>query len=400
VAFADPPVMMRIAFFGHDAGDAAVRRRVEGFRRDGLEVVRFMMRRSDTARDDETDIDLGRTFDANYLQRLARIFAGARIAAGQKGLLASSDVIYARNLDMLATAFLARSWAGLSTPVVYECLDVHRLLTRSDPIGSAMRGIEKSLLRSCRRLVVSSDAFIRRHFEARYGDICPAVLVENRMAPGTGYGPRPGQTPERTGPLRIGWVGVLRCARSLDLMRALVRQFGDAIHIDLHGMPALTEIPDFHERVSETPGMTFHGRYKAPEDLSRIYAGLDVVWAGDFMEAGFNSLWLLPNRLYEGGYYGVPAIAPQGTRTAEWIETVGAGFTLPEDLGLSLPQLIAQLIETRAVIAERREKLLSLPDDVFIQPEGELRGVIEGALGLSTTPLHGTSLLTAAERAR
>ena len=168
--------MMRIAFFGHDAGDAAVRRRVEGFRRDGLEVVRFMMRRSDTARDDETDIDLGRTFDANYLQRLARIFAGARIAAGQKGLLASSDVIYARNLDMLATAFLARSWAGLSTPVVYECLDVHRLLTRSDPIGSAMRGIEKSLLRlqAPRRFIgrLHPSPFrsaLRRHLPGRPG---------------------------------------------------------------------------------------------------------------------------------------------------------------------------------------------------------------------------------------
>lgn len=392
--------MMRIAFFGHDAGDAAVRRRVEGFRRDGLEVMRFMMRRSDATREDDADIDLGRTFDADYLQRLTRIASGARIAASQKALLASSDVIYARNLDMLATAFLAKSWTGLSTPVVYECLDVHRLLTRSDMIGSAMRRVEGSLLRKCRRLVVSSDAFILRHFEPRYGNLCPAVLIENRMAPGTAYGPRPGQEPGRTGPLRIGWVGVLRCARSLDLMRSLVREFGEAIRVDLHGTPALTEIPDFHERVAETPGLMFHGRYKAPEDLRRIYADLDVVWAGDFMEAGFNSLWLLPNRLYEGGYYGVPAIAPQGTRTAEWIDRVGAGFTLPEDLSRSLPQLIGRMIESRTEIAARRERLLSLPDTAFIQPEGELRTLIEEALNPATRSARTASMLTAAECAR
>jgi len=199
--------------------------------------------------------------------------------------------------------------------------------------------------------------------------------------------------------LRIGWVGVLRCARSLALMEALVRQFGEAIRIDLHGMPALTEIPDFHVRVSKAPGMAFHGRYKAPDDLGRIYAGLDVVWAGDFMEAGFNSLWLLPNRLYEGGYYGVPAIAPQGTRTAEWIDRIGAGFTLPEELDVSLPGLIARLIETRTAIDERRSRLLSLPGSVFIQPEGELRTLIEEAVAPGRRPPSAASLLTAAERA-
>ena len=39
--------MTRIAFFGHDAADAAVRRRVQGFRDDGLDVVGFTMRRRD-----------------------------------------------------------------------------------------------------------------------------------------------------------------------------------------------------------------------------------------------------------------------------------------------------------------------------------------------------------------
>ena len=87
--------------------------------------------------------------------------------------------------------------------------------------------------------------------------------------------------------------------------------------IVMHGMPALTEIPDFHHRIQGLTNVDYHGRYRAPEDLARIYAGLDLVWAGDFMEAGYNSVWLLPNRLYEGGYYAVPPIAPAGTQTAQ-----------------------------------------------------------------------------------
>jgi succinoglycan biosynthesis protein ExoL len=127
--------MTRIAFFGHDAADAAVRRRVQGFRDDGLDVVGFTMRRRDDVVTEWKNVDLGRTFDGAYRQRIQSIFRGAKLAAAERELLSSADVIYARNLDMLMTAFLAKHHTGLKTPVIYEALDVHRLLTRKDAIG-------------------------------------------------------------------------------------------------------------------------------------------------------------------------------------------------------------------------------------------------------------------------
>ena len=73
--------MTRIAFFGHDAADAAVRRRVQGFRDDGLDVIGFTMRRRDDVRTDWDNVDLGRTFDGAYRQRIESIFSGAKRAA-------------------------------------------------------------------------------------------------------------------------------------------------------------------------------------------------------------------------------------------------------------------------------------------------------------------------------
>ena len=58
-------IMTRIAFFGHDAADAAVRRRVQGFRDDGLEVIGFMKRRRDEVQTDWENVDLGKTFDGD-----------------------------------------------------------------------------------------------------------------------------------------------------------------------------------------------------------------------------------------------------------------------------------------------------------------------------------------------
>lgn len=382
--------MTRIAFFGHDAHDAAVRRRVQGFRDDGLDVTGFTMRRRDevvTGWDPSWDnVDLGKTFDGAYVQRIKSIFRGARLAAAQRDKLAAADILYARNLDMLATAFLAKRYARLKTPVIYEALDIHRLLTRRDPIGFVFRRIEGALLKRTRRLVVSSPAFLRNHFEKHHRNRYTATLVENRLAAGADYGPRPGQPAGQPRAIRLGWVGVLRCSRSLDLLLRTASTLGDRVSIVMHGQPALTEIPDFHARLEGHPNVAFHGRYRSPEDLAGIYANLDAVWAGDFMEAGFNSLWLLPNRLYEGGYYAVPSIAPAGTQTAAWADEHGSGFALPEDLGETLPRLIDQMAANPAILAEKRARLLALPDATFVAERGELARLINDALGKPLPP--------------
>ena len=303
---------MRIAFFGHDALDAAVRRRIQTFLDSDMNVTGFTMRRGDMRALPWENIDLGLTKDGALIARVASVFTGARKAARHKDKLAATDVIYARNLDMLACAFLAKRLSGLKTPVIYECLDVHRLLCGSGMVNRMMRWLEGALLKRTIGLVVSSPGFLTHHFERHYQGSYKARIVENRLAAGADYGARPNtaqieqKRPVNT-PVRIGWVGVLRCQRSLDLLCAAAQELGPGIEIHLHGIPARTEIPIFEPVIEKHENMQYHGRYKSPEDLASLYAGLDVVWAGDFMEAGYNSVWLLPNRIYEGGYYATPA---------------------------------------------------------------------------------------------
>ena len=379
--------MTRVAFFGHDAADAAVRRRVQGFRDDGLDITGFTMRRRDDVVVEWENVDLGRTYDGAYRQRIQSIFDGARRAAAQRDLLARADVIYARNLDMLAAAFLAKRHAGLKTPVIYEALDVHRLLTRKDLIGLALRRIEGMLLKRTKRLVVSSPGFLENYFAVHHRGQYRPSLIENRLAAGADYGQRPARdaAQKNPSPLRIGWVGRLRCSRSLGLLTGLAREFGPQVRIVMHGIASPEEIPDFNERIHGLANVEFHGRYRAPEDLSRIYAGLDLVWAGDFMEAGYNSVWLLPNRIYEGGYYAVPSIAPEGTQTAKWINARAAGFTVSEDLAHTLPGLVRSLIADRGSIAVKRSHLLDLPEGTFVAPRGELAALIADVLHQANT---------------
>lgn len=362
--------MSRIAFFGHNVNDAAVRRRAIAFQRAGHEVIGFMPRRGPTGETGWQIIDLGATQDNAYGQRIISILKGIRTASGYRDLLRSCDMIYARNLDMLALAVGVCRRLKLTAPLVYECLDVHHRLV-GDRIGArALRRFEGVLLKRCALVVISSPRFETEHFARHHADGYRSFLVENRMIEGDAFPDRPvGPAPDPAAgtPLRIGWFGNLRCRTSLDLLLSLARRYPDEIMLYLRGYPAPGVFPDFEAELAPYPNVTFGGRYRAPQDLANIYGAVDLVWAGDWYEAGANSLWLLPNRIYEGGYFATPALAPSGTQTARWLSDHGGGLLLDEPVGAALDTEIALLLADRTILQQHRHQLLSLPRDTFVE---------------------------------
>jgi succinoglycan biosynthesis protein ExoL len=322
----------RILYLVHNLADPAVERRVAMFSAGGAEVEIAGFRRGDAPKPSlplNTVIELDITHDGRMLHRLA---ATARAAAGARSWsqsLRRPDVIVARNLEMLGVANrLLGRWD--SKPVlVYECLDIHRLMLRQDRIGGVMRAVEQRLMRHVDMLITSSPAFLRNHFHGL--GALPAVLVENKV-----FAPDPGEVGRNpalvgeTGAIRIGWFGALRCRKSLAALSALSQRFGGRLGVVLRGRPALIEFDDFHGTVSAMPHLEYGGPFRYPDDLAPLYSGVHFAWAIDFFEEGLNSSWLLPNRLYEGCLNGAIPIALQGTETAAFIERLGIGVVVPD----------------------------------------------------------------------
>lgn len=370
--------MVKLIFFGHDALDAAVQRRIKAFADVGADVQGFTMRRGAPVNAGWRNVDLGETRDAAFGQRVGALVAARPILRQHREALRTADIFYARNLDMLALARWAKGMSGSRARLVYECLDVHRFLAREDVLGAGFRAAEAALIGDVELVVVSSPAFVREYFDKRHPGRVRSVLVENRLPPGFDYGPRPASHASADGKFRIGWFGNLRCERSLSLLLDLAARFPDKVEVTMRGAPALAAIPDFDARVSGQRNVRFGGRYDWPLELAEIYRDVDVVWAGDFHDAGANSKWLLPNRLYEGGYYGAPPLAPADSETGRWIEAQGFGFTLTEPLEETLPAFVRSL--DAGQVARARERLLAAPVSVFVQSKDELQGVIDAAL--------------------
>ena len=326
--------MLHVLYFVHDLADPAVRRRVLTLQSGGAKVTLAGFRRDENALasiSDVTPIELGRTRDAQFVQRIGAIAKSALSLRGALGNVAKPDVIIARNLEMLALASRAVSIFGGDVPIAYECLDIHRLLLNGGIAGKAIRGAERYLGANAKLLLTSSPAFVENYFEQLSGLDLPTMLLENKVIALDGIADEATNAPRAPlagEPWKIGWFGALRCSKSLSLLAEFSRAMDGRFEIVLRGRPAASAFDDFDGFVRNEPFIHFHGPYKNPEHLPSIYNEVQFSWAIDFFEEGQNSNWLLPNRLYEGCLHGAVPIAMTGTETSRFLVDRKIGLTL------------------------------------------------------------------------
>ncbi|WP_024588097.1 glycosyl transferase family 1 [Aliihoeflea sp. 2WW] len=323
--------MLHVLYLVHDLTDPAVSRRVAMLEAGGARVAVAGFRRDDrtapTRLGGSVPIDLGVTRDGKFAQRIAAVAGAALALRARLAAVDQPDIIIARHLEMLALADRAKGLFPARPAIVYESLDIHRLLLAGNAVGRAMRAAERRFARSAQLLLTSSPAFLRDYFEPHGQLDAPALLLENKVLDLNGRSLAPTR-PAGGEPWKIGWFGALRCARSLDTLIDLTRRLDGRVELVLRGRPAYDAIPDFDALVEAAPHVAFHGPYRNPDDLEAIYGEVHFNWAIDFFEEGLNSEWLLPNRLYEGGRHGAIPIARAGTETARFLADRGIGIVL------------------------------------------------------------------------
>lgn len=327
--------MLKILYLVHDLDDPTVRRRVLMLQAGGAEIaLAGFSRRADAVAEIEgiSPIDLGRTHNRRFLHRLASVGRAALALSGRLDRNWRPDVIVGRNLEMLALAHRANALLGADIPVVYECLDIHRLMLRADLTGQALRAAERHLMARSALLVTSSPGFVEHYFEPFGQTGLPVFMLENKVLEleGDSRTALPKPPPGSGEPWTIGWFGALRCRTSLDLLSRIARKMGGEVEIVLRGRPAYDQFDDFDRQVGDTPHLRFEGPYRNPEDLADIYGAVHFSWLADFFEAGMNSNWLLPCRLYEGCRHATVPITVEGTQAARRLKAMAIGFTFDE----------------------------------------------------------------------
>lgn len=326
----------QVVYLAHDANDSRVLHRARGLAALDLDFTLMAFRRSKLptlSRGSWRTIDLGETYDYAYLQRVTSLIRAVSPLWQHRKSLLRADALIARNIEQLLLALLLRVILVRRVPLAYECLDIHRLMVGSGVKSRLFRQAERFLLRFCDQLIVSSPAYVESYFGPVQGYSGDWRLLENKMPASYLQVSRPAaKTAPDDRPISIGWFGMLRCVKSLEILLALADARPNAVRIVIYGMPTEFSCDALRERIGNRSNVYYGGAYRNPEDLAGMYDKIDLSWAIDFYEEGFCSQWLLPNRLYESGFFGVPLLTRAGTATAKRTTDLGIGWTLEEPL--------------------------------------------------------------------
>lgn len=356
-----------IAFFAHERGDARVAKRISAFQEHGREVIGFMFHREREKADVPPgweNIHLGTTYNRRYFHRLWALARSIGVLWSNRGILAKCEVIYVVNTDNAVLALVGRMFAGTKAPLVLELADIQPAMCGNGVAGVILRAVERMVLRRSALLVTTSPGFVREYFhpvQEFAGDI---FLLENKVYPGKQLPPPlENRKPVHGGkPWVLGCFGAFRCRRSMLLMRGLAERLGDRIEIVLRGYASGTITDDFYELLGDLPNFRYGGAYEYPGDLSQMYAGIDLNWAFDEADPNGNSRWLLPNRIYEGGCFGIPVIGSTDSETGRWIEERALGWTFSEPLEENLATFFEtldpmdwQMVKSRCIYRSRGE---------------------------------------------
>jgi len=313
---------MKVGYIVHDLNDPSVERRRIMLEKGGAEVLLAGFYRGKIPKDNiakRQPFILGQTYDAAMIKRAVHTLKHSLLNKNLEIFFSDCDVIMARNLEQLTIATKLSKFR----PLIYECLDLHRLLLLKSPPAKLIQALENRLLPHVNLLITSSPAFMRHHFD-KTPLRAPWHLVENKFTvPQT---PPSLQTSAQiSSPLRIGWFGMLRCKKTFAILRKIAALSAGKIEVIISGKPSTAELPNLPEEAAIAPGVTYTGPYTY-EDLPDLYHKCHFAWAIDWFEEGLNSDWLLPNRLYESIAHGAVPIVLEQTEMGRWLKKRDIGL--------------------------------------------------------------------------
>ena len=186
------------------------------------------------------------------------------------------------------------------------------------------------MLNRSQLLVVSSPAFVDSYFGPIQHYRGKSFLLENKW-PYECLRAQSRQLPYSLSAeptcWSIGWFGNIRCQQSLEILTELADALPDRVRIRIRGCVSLLGEKLLRDTIQGRNNMVYEGQYVAPQDLSTIYQNIHFNWCVD-LSGHDNSRWLLPNRLYEGGYFGVPAVAIAAHQTGQVVRQRQLGIAV------------------------------------------------------------------------
>lgn len=306
--------MLKINFLLNSVNDAHSLRRVQDFKVHGFDVkVYGFLREKETTGSTDANIVGAFANSLSYKKRISIYKKGIKKAFEEGG---KDNLWYYLGLDVALFA----TFFSHNTKYIYEECDLTQTYISNAFVGRVLELIDKKIIRNSLVTIMTSQGFIDFHYGEtnKYPDI---IYGLNKLAPEieqlkSQFIPHTSDTRH----LKFAFVGGIRYKSLLSVARIISEHFPNH-EFHFYGFVSPT-LPG--KDLPHANNIYYHGRFKSPTDLPKIYSNVDVLICTYDID-NENVRFAEPNKLYEAMYFACPIIVSKGTYLAKRVKELGIG---------------------------------------------------------------------------
>lgn len=308
---------MKINFIMNSISDAHAIKRVNDFRMANYEVKVFGFLREDESCT-KTDATIIGTFSnaLKYRQRIS-IYRNAI-----KKLFSehpdNGELWFYLGLDVAMFAY----FSDPKRKFIYEECDLVQTYVSNYILRNVLESIDKYIIKKSLLTIFTSEGFIKYHYKDKK---TPSnyIIVANKLSSAITNIPTPEPKHTDSKHLRFAFVGGIRYYSILSLAGIIGKEFPQhEFHFYGYVSPTIkaSELP-------KNPNIHYHGSFKSPDDLPRIYSNIDALICTYDTEE-INVRYAEPNKLYEAIYFKCPIIVSKNTLLEDKVKRLGIGLSV------------------------------------------------------------------------
>ncbi|MBZ9629081.1 glycosyltransferase [Psychroflexus sp. CAK1W] len=267
----------------------------------------------------------------------------------------TTNVFYVFSMDLLLLLILS-TFNKRKFKLIYEIADLGGR-TSSNLQSKTINFIENILLKYVDILVLTSKEYLK-HFEAlKNHDRSKNFILENKIDPKK-YIQNSNDKSFNENKIVIGYFGLIRSKKSLDMLIELANQRENKIHVFIAGKFLGTE--NYIEKIKGLNNIEYFGTYQSPSDLPNLYSSIDLSWVAHNHQ---NSQFARANRFYEACFYKKPMITQVGTADGNIVDEKNLGLSIDMN---NMEDSVDQILNIDTISFDKwKRNLKNLPPSAY-----------------------------------
>jgi succinoglycan biosynthesis protein ExoL len=269
--------------------------------------------------------------DGKYVKRF---FIMLMVIKKIREKIRKTDLIYAAGGDIALIIHIANF--GLKRKVIMEVSDIREIQTDDTYKGDVYRIIDKIIAKKSSAIIATAPGFINEYYKKWLNVKKKSLIIENKLdyeIKGIKFCEdyKRGEDLLLRKKIKIGYFGILRCKKTLEILHTIAETNKDNIEIVIAGTP--TAIVGYMQNIKISNNLKYLGPFKSPDDLPCLYNQIDLVWACyPFPEKkSWNWRWARTNRYYECCYFKKPMIVLEESGDADDVRMYDIGKIIYND---------------------------------------------------------------------